>query len=93
VIFSDECYVHVGDKCGHIFMTWHKDKRMVDDCLVPTFKQSTLHVMIWGSTAHRRKGPFVVVKYPGGKGGGLNSRWYQEQVLDGPFLDFYTQLK
>jgi len=93
VVFSDECYVHVGDKCGRIFVTRCKDERMLNDCLVPTFKQSTLRVMVWGCIARGRKGPLVVMEYPGGKGGGLTSRRYQEQVLDGPFLDFYTRLK
>jgi hypothetical protein len=38
------------------------------------------------------KGPLVVLEFPGGKGGGLNSTRYQEQVLDGALLDFYEKL-
>jgi transposase len=93
VIFSDECYVHVGDKCGRIFVTRRKDERLLDECVVPTFKQSKLCIMIWGCIARGRKGPLVLLDYPGGKGGGMNSKRYQQQVLGDVFLDFYTQLK
>jgi hypothetical protein len=27
-----------------------------------------------------QKGPLIVLEYPGGRGGGMNSKWYQEQV-------------
>lgn len=30
-----------------------------------------------------QKGPLIVLEYPGGNGGGMNSVHYQEQVLDG----------
>jgi transposase len=93
VIFTDECYVWVSDKCGRIFVTRRKDERLLEECLVPAFKQSSVHVMFWGCIAEGRKGPLVVMEYPGGKGGGMNSKRYQEQVLEGPFWDFYTCLK
>jgi DDE superfamily endonuclease len=93
VIFSDECYVHVSDKCGRIFVTQRKDEQLLDECVVPTFKQSKLHVMIWGCIAQGQKGPLVMLDYPGGKGGGMNSKRYQQQVLEDVFLDFYTHLK
>jgi len=40
-----------------------------------------------------RKGPLVVLEYPGGKGGGMTSIRYQQQVLAGPLLDFYNDMK
>ncbi|KAL4242282.1 Ribonuclease H superfamily protein [Abortiporus biennis] len=40
-----------------------------------------------------KKGPLVVLEYPGGKGGGMTSKRYQEQVLDAVLKDFYTQMK
>jgi hypothetical protein len=49
--------------------------------------------MVWGCIARGRKGSLVVVEYPGGRGGGLNSKRYLEQVLVGCLLDFYTKLK
>jgi hypothetical protein len=39
-----------------------------------------------------RKGPLVVLEYPGGKGGGMNTRRYCEQVLEGVLLDFYVEM-
>lgn len=93
VIFSDESYIHVGDKCGRIFVTRRKDERLLDECLVPTFKQSSLRVMVWGCTVDGRKGLLVVMEYPGGKGGGMNSKRYQDQVLDAVFLKFYARMK
>jgi len=39
-----------------------------------------------------RKGPLVILEYPGGKGGGMTAAWYQNQVLDGPLHDFYQQM-
>jgi hypothetical protein len=39
-----------------------------------------------------RKGPLVVLEYPGGKGGGMNTRRFCEQVLEGVFLDFYADM-
>jgi len=92
VIFTDECYVWVSDKCGHIFVMWQKDEWLLER-LVPTFKQSSVCVMFWGCITEGRKGLLVVMEYPGGKGGGMNSKCYQEQVLKGLFWDFYTCLK
>ena len=40
-----------------------------------------------------RKGPLVVLEYPGGKGGGMNSKRYCEQVLEGALGDFYAEMK
>ena len=85
IIFTDECYVWVNDKCGRVFVTRQKDERSLDECLVPAFKQSNVRVMFWGGVAEGRKGPLIVMKYPGGKGGRMNSKCYQEQVLEGPF--------
>jgi hypothetical protein len=43
---------------------------------------------------HGWKGPLVVLKYPGGKGGGMNKKRYCEQVLlvDGATLGFYKEM-
>src|SRR5947208_16097129 len=49
--------------------------------------------MVWGCIAHGRKGPLIVVEYPGGRCGGLNSKRYLEQILEGPLWDFYSKLK
>jgi transposase len=38
------------------------------------------------------KGPLVVLEYPGGKGGGMNTARCREQVLEGVLKDFYKQM-
>jgi transposase len=43
---------------------------------------------MWG-----QKGPLVVLEYLGGKGGGMNSKRYQTQVLEGVLKEFYMQMK
>ena len=35
----------------------------------------------------------IVLEYLGGKGGGMNSACYQEQVLDGVLRDFFVEMK
>ncbi|KAF4622542.1 hypothetical protein D9613_008979 [Agrocybe pediades] len=39
-----------------------------------------------------RKGPLVVLEYPGGRGGGMNSKRYREQVLDPVLKSFYKRV-
>ena len=48
--------------------------------------------MVWGCIMEGRKGPLVILKYSGGKGGGITAAQYQNQVLDGPLHDFYQQM-
>ena len=93
IIFSDECYVYLGNKQGHIYVTRRADEELLDECLVPTFKQSSVRVMIWGCIIEGEKGPLVVLEYPEGKGGGMNSTRYQNQVLDSVLTPFYTRMK
>lgn len=93
VIWSDESYIHLGDNRGRIFVTRRANEELHDDCLVPSFKQSSVRVMVWGCIMRGRKGPLVVLEYPGGKGGGMNSKRYQEQVLEGVLRDFYDEMK
>jgi hypothetical protein len=49
--------------------------------------------MVWDIIKAGQKGPLIVLEYPGGKGNGINSKRYQEQVLEGMFLDFQAQMK
>jgi hypothetical protein len=92
VIWSDECYIYLGDDRGRIYVTRRADEELHEDCLVPTFKQSSVRVMVWGCIMKGRKGPLIVLEYPGGKGGGMNSKRYQQQVLEGVLKNFYTQM-
>ena len=45
-IFSDECYVYLGDRHGRIFVTRRPDEEYDEECLVPTFKQSSVCIMV-----------------------------------------------
>jgi hypothetical protein len=49
--------------------------------------------MVWGIIAKGAKGPLIVLEYPGGKGGGMNSERYIQQVLEGPLLPFFNKMK
>lgn len=93
VIWSDKCYIYLGDDRGRIFVTRHASEEYDEDCLVPTFKQSSVCVMVWGCIMKGQKGPLVVLKYPGGKGGGMNSVRYREQVLEGVLKGYYAKMK
>ncbi|KAF9476438.1 hypothetical protein BDN70DRAFT_762689, partial [Pholiota conissans] len=74
-------------------VTRRADEAYREECLVPTFKQSPIRVMVWGCIMDGKKGPLVVLDYPGGKGGGMNSTRYREQVLDAVLKDFYGEMK
>ena len=88
VIWSDECYIYLGDDRRHIFVTRCADEVYLEECLVPTFKQSPVRKMVWGCIMDGRKGPLLVLEYPGGKGGGMNTKRYCEQVLNGVLKEF-----
>ncbi|TFY77209.1 hypothetical protein EWM64_g6803 [Hericium alpestre] len=92
IIWSDECYIYIGGTPGRIYVTRRSDEILQENSVVPTFKQSPVRVMVWGCIMWGKKGPLVVLEYPGGKGGGMNSQRYKEQVLE-PFLkDFYKEM-
>jgi Transposase len=93
VIWSDESYVHLDDKNGRIYVTCTADKEFKDECLILTFKQSNIWLMVWGCIAHGWKGPLVILEYPGGKGGGMTAQQYQEQVLDGVLEDSLREIR
>ncbi|KAJ7271827.1 hypothetical protein C8J57DRAFT_1507730 [Mycena rebaudengoi] len=82
VMWSDECYIQLGDNKGRIYVTRTVDEVYDEGCLVPTFKQSPIRIMVRACIANNGKGPLVVLEYPGGKGGGMTAAHYQEQVLD-----------
>lgn len=91
-IFSDECYVYMGSRPGSIYCTRSPDEEYHEDCVIPTFTKSSVRVMVWGCITYGKKGPLIVLEYPGGKGGGMTSERYVEQVLDGVLLPFYKAL-
>jgi len=93
VIFSDECYVYLDDQRGHIYVTRRADEEFKEDCLIPTFTQSHVRLMIWGCIMKGRRGPLVVLEYPGGRGGGMTAERYQEQVLEETLLPFWKEMR
>jgi transposase len=92
VIWSDECYVYIGDNRGTVWVTRAVDEEFDENCVVPTFKQSSVRVMIWACIMKGSKGPMVVLEYPGGRGGGMTADRYQDQVLDKVLFDYYVQM-
>ncbi|KAF9489610.1 hypothetical protein BDN71DRAFT_1401320, partial [Pleurotus eryngii] len=42
VIFSDEPYIQLDKKAGHIYITWRAGEELQENCLVLTFKQSSI---------------------------------------------------
>jgi hypothetical protein len=89
VIWSDKCYVCIGDSKGTVWITQTADEEFDKNCLVVIFKQSSNHVTVWGCIAEGRRGPLVVLDYPRGKEGGMTAKRYQDQVLDRPLHKFY----
>ncbi|RXW11524.1 hypothetical protein EST38_g14332 [Candolleomyces aberdarensis] len=49
--------------------------------------------MVSACIARDKKGPLIVMEYPGGKGGGMNTTRYINQVLEGPLKHFYMKMK
>lgn len=92
IIFSDECYVYIGDTNGKVYITRRVGEELDPRCTVPVFKQSSLRVMVWGCIMKGSKGPLVVLEYPGGKGGGMTAKRYQQQVLDGVLRNYWRKI-
>ncbi|CAA7270967.1 unnamed protein product [Cyclocybe aegerita] len=93
IMWTDECYIYLGDNHGRVYITRCADEKYLDECLVATFKQSPVRVMVWGCVMEGQKGPLVVLEYPGGKGGGMNTARYCEQVLEGALRGFYREMR
>ncbi|KAL1750965.1 hypothetical protein FB107DRAFT_175219, partial [Schizophyllum commune] len=94
IMFTDESFVFVVDgDHGAIFITRRPDERFEEDCLIPTFKQSKIRCMVWGCIIEGRKGPLVILDYPGGRGGGMTAVRYIEQVLEGAWGSFYEEVR
>ncbi|KZP21899.1 hypothetical protein FIBSPDRAFT_683098, partial [Athelia psychrophila] len=92
VVYSDEAYIVLGDAKGTVYVTRTADEVYDESCVVPKFKQLSLRIMVWGCIMKGRKGPLVVLEYPGGRGGGMTAARYQEQVLDKVLHEFYQKM-
>jgi hypothetical protein len=92
-ISSDECYIYLGDEKGKIYVTRRLDEQNNENCVVPKSEQSSICMMVCGCIARGRKGPLVVLEYPGGKGGGTNTQRYISQVLVRYLKPFSQKMK
>lgn len=92
VVFSDECFVFIGGSPGSFYITRRTNNPYEWGKTLPSFTQSTVKVMVWACIAYGKKGPIVVLDYPGGKGGGMNAERYISQVLNGPLSSFFDLL-
>ncbi|KAI5884957.1 uncharacterized protein SCHCODRAFT_02707277 [Schizophyllum commune H4-8] len=93
VAWTDEYYVHTDRGCNAIFITRRPDEKYKEHCLIPTFKQLPVHIMVWGCIMKDRKGPLVILNYPGGREGGMTAARYIEQVLEGAWMLFYEKVR
>jgi transposase len=93
VMWSDECYVYIGDSQDCVYVIHCTDEGWHENCVVPLFKQSQIRLMVWGCILEGRKGPLVILEYLHGKGGEMNTTCYQEQVLEAVLKDFYDEMK
>ncbi|KAH9976934.1 hypothetical protein BJV74DRAFT_745083, partial [Russula compacta] len=69
VIWSDESYIYLGT----VYIMRSVVEAYDEDCVIPTFSQSPICLMVWGCIMEGRKGPLVTLEYPGGKGGRMTA--------------------
>lgn len=93
VIWTDECFIELDDHRGWVFVTRNLLERHDEKCVIGTFTQSPVRVMVWGCIMNGVKGPLVVLEYPGGKGGGFDGVRYKEQVLEKVVRGFCEDMK
>jgi transposase len=93
IIFTDETYIFIGESPGKVYITRSPDENDLPETFVHRFKKSSLKIMVWAGIMLGSKGPIVVLDFPGGRGGGMNSKRYCDQVLSGPFLEYYTAMR
>lgn len=91
-MWTDEAMVYIGETKGTIWVTWTAEEEFDENCVVSSFKQSSVRIMVWRVIMRGVRGPLTVLEYSGGKGGGMNGQRYQDQVLDGVVWDFYTSM-
>ncbi|KAL5521269.1 hypothetical protein ACEPAG_9192 [Sanghuangporus baumii] len=91
-VFSDECYICIGDKPGAVYVTRRPDEASQESCFVPVMCKSSVSIMVWACVMLGKKGPLVMLNLRGGKGGGLSAEKYQEWVLEAALLNFFIAM-
>jgi transposase len=87
IIWTDEASVEIGRDSSARRVWRTKDEEFLHSCIKPTYKSGRTSVMIWGAIVHGRLGPLFV--FPEGK---IKSDVYIDDILKGPFLDFYRSV-
>lgn len=93
IIWSDESYIVIGGTKGAIYVSRKPCEEFDEECTLSSDEQSKIRIMVWGCIMRGRKGPLVVLEYPGGKGGGMSSVRYVQQVLEPVLAPFYHQME
>jgi hypothetical protein len=63
-----------------------------NDCIVLTFKQSSIWIIVWVCIMWGTKECLAVLDYPGGKGRVMTANRYQTQVLEAKVHDYFLQM-
>jgi len=85
IIWSDESRFVLFQNDAHHWV-WRKPHEKYDvECLLPTVKQGSPGVMVWGCFLNNTPGPFVIIEET------VNARKYLE-ILENHFLPFYESL-
>lgn len=101
LIWTDETMMVLGEKPMHRKVTRRPGEEFLLECIDPQVISGHASLMVWGAIGYNTKGPLIWVDLePSQSNGkmrtkaeGLNRPKYTEQILRGPFLDFYTQVK
>ncbi|GBB89778.1 hypothetical protein RclHR1_16590004 [Rhizophagus clarus] len=85
VVWSDESKYLLFQNDSHHWI-WRKLKEKYDvNCLLPTVKQGSSGIMVWGAFINNKPGPLVIIRE------NINAKKYRE-ILQEHFLPFYTSL-
>lgn len=82
-------------------VTWCADEAYLPKCIASSFQSGQQSIMLWGAIASGKKGPLICIektpyctnKYGCQTGGGLNSQGYANQILSGPFFEFWREMR
>ena len=78
---------------GPVYLTQRFDEDLDEDYEIQSDNQPSIRVMVWTCITFDKKGPLLILERPEGRGRGMNSERYIEQVLEKPFLPFYESMK
>ncbi|KZV95164.1 hypothetical protein EXIGLDRAFT_580279, partial [Exidia glandulosa HHB12029] len=62
IAWSDESYIYLDSSRNAVYVTRRADEKYDEDCIIPTFAQSSIRVMVWGCAMQDRKGPLIALE-------------------------------